>query len=465
MRILLTGATGLIGKELGKLLSEAGHELIVLTRDAAKAETELPYPAKVMEWKTLGEAIPSRALDGVEAIVNLAGEPVGDSRWTSEKKQRIRDSRVIGTRLLVDAIEKHPDAFRTLKTFVQASAIGVYSDQGNSEITEESPSGNGFMATVVKDWEAEARSLLRDERFSGLRMPVIRTGVVFSRHGGALAKMLPYFRKGLGGKLGTGQQWMSWIHIDDIANLFLFCLENPKVDGVVNGVAPEPVRNERFTIELARSIGRPVFLPVPETALKVGFGSMAATVLESARVVPRRVQEFGFKYLHPDLKGGLKHLMTPLREGQFELLSEQWVPRPPEDVFEFFGDEKNLRRLAPSFLRFEVLGKSTPRIQEGTRITYRLKLRGVPIRWITEIASWQPNRHFMDVQLSGPYRKWHHSHRLIPFAGGTLLVDLVHYKLPLGFVGEVVAGEIVGRDLKSIFDYRRKAIHGIFGKK
>jgi uncharacterized protein len=465
MRILITGATGLIGKEVGKLLAESGHEIHAVSRNPARAKMELPFPAKVFAWKGESEAFPQEALDGVDGVVHLAGEPIAENRWTEERKIRILNSRVLGTRRLVDAIAQNAGTSARLKVFVHGSAIGFYGSRGDEPLSEEASKGEGFLAEVVSDWEAEADRVAAVAQAPDLRLVKVRTGIVLSRYGGALAKMLPVFQKGLGGKLGSGQQWMSWIHIEDMARLLVFCVENEDSKGVINGTAPEPARNERFTVALARGLGRPVFLPVPEAALKIMFGEMSQALLGSQRALPERALELGFQYRHPELVPALEELGSSLKGGHHEMLAEQWVPHKPEEVFPFFCSELNLESLTPKFLNFKVMGKSTEKIEEGTLIDYRLSLHGIPMKWRTRIEQWQPNHKFVDVQLKGPYRKWHHTHEFIPFAGGTLLRDRVLYKLPMGWFGDTAGAWKVEGDVGRIFAFRRQQIDQMFGEK
>ena len=464
MRVLLTGATGLIGREVGKLLVANGHEVRVLSRDPRRAGRDLPFPAMAFEWDSESETFPSEALTGIEGVIHLAGEPIAEGRWTEDKKRKIRDSRVQGTRRLVQALlsRKETDGRTDLKAFVSGSAIGYYGDRDDETLTEASPKGEGFLADLVAEWEAQP-DLLKAALGPAVRVAKVRTGVVFTRRGGALAKMLPVFTRGVGGKLASGQQWMSWIHIEDIARLFVFCLENPGAEGVFNGTAPEPARNDRFTVALSRAVGRPVFLPVPETALKLALGEMASALLGSQRVIPQRAQELGFEFRFPELVPALEDLGGPLKDGQHELVAEQWVPKSPEEVFPYFCNERNLEELTPPFLSFKVMGKSTDAIEEGTLIDYKLKLHGVPFSWRTKIEAWQPVKKFVDTQLKGPYRKWHHTHEFQPLGGGTLLRDRVLFKLPLGILGDTLGGWKVHKDVQQIFTFRRQKIRELFG--
>jgi len=453
MRVLMSGATGLIGKEIGKRLVQSGHSVTALVRDIEKARKTLPFPAKLVKWQA-GDEVPREALEDVGGVINLAGESIAGGRWTEEQKKKILDSRILVTRALVMAAQKHG-----IKVFVSGSATGYYGNRGDDVLDETSAKGEGFLADVAAQWEEELKPL------TNARVAVVRTSVVFSRHGGALEKLFPIFEKGLAGNLGNGQQWMSWIHLDDIARLFVFALVNEDVHGVINGSSPEPVKNSHFTTELARIMGRPVFLPVPEAVLKLALGEMATSILDSQKVVPAKAEALGFKFDYPELKDALQDVAENLKSGQHEIFSEQWLPQKPEDVFPFYCDEKNLEKLTPPFLNFRVLDKSTEAIQNGTLINYRLSLHGLPFKWQTRIEDWQPNKRFVDTQLKGPYEKWYHEHDFIPLGGGTLIRDRVTYKLPLGYVGDTLAGWKVSGDVAKIFSYRRDIIDQKFGQK
>jgi uncharacterized protein (TIGR01777 family) len=459
MKILITGATGLIGNELGRRLAEAGHDLVVVTRRPESAPTELSFPASYFEWKGPTHDFPVDALTGVEGIVHLAGEPIASGRWTKERKKRIHDSRVTGTEKLVDAVLKSGIGRTTLKTFVLGTATGFYGDRADDICDESSTAGEGFLADVVRDWEAKIDPLKQTRA----RTVIVRTGVVWARHGGAIQKMLPIFQSGLGGQLSQGKQWISWIHLDDIARLFQFALENEKATGIVNGVSPEPLRNDRFTIEFARALGKPVSLPVPEPILKFVLGEMSEAVLGSQRVVSTKLPEWGFEFEHPQAVQALQDIGTPLKEGRFEYKAEQWLPRTANEVFPFFSSEKNLEKITPPFIGFRVIGKSDDTIRKGTLIDYKLKIHGVPVRWQTKIEEWDPNRSFVDSQLAGPYKEWVHRHEFIPLAGGVLLRDTILFKLPLGAAGRLLGGWKVSNDVDGIFKYRRKIIGQQFG--
>jgi uncharacterized protein (TIGR01777 family) len=451
MRVLMTGATGLIGRELGKSLAARGDTLVCLVRNAQDVATRLPFPATCFEWDHRRD-VPPAVLAGIDAIVHLAGEPVAEKRWSKAQKDLIRDTRVLGTRQLVSAALAHG---REIRAFVQGSAIGFYGDRGDAPLRANSAKGEGFLADVVEAWEAELRPLAKAR--PGVRVAVVRTGIVLARQGGALAKMLPLFRASAAGRLGSGKQWMSWIHVNDIVGLFLHALDS-RAAGILEGVAPQPVTNREFTRSLCRALGVLENAPVPSLAVRTLYGEMGGIVLESAKVEPNRTHASGFRHRFETLDAAFADLLAPLREATREKVSEQWVPQAPEAIWPYFCDERNLEELTPEFLNFEVLGKSTREIGEGTLIDYRLKLNGIPLGWQSRIDDWEPARRFVDTQVKGPYSYWRHAHEFIPLANGTLMRDVVRYRLPLGWLGSTVAGWKVESQVDRIFAYRSARI-------
>lgn len=296
MRILISGSHGFLGSALMAHLTAAGHRLTRLVRPhASKGAGGVP-------WDPAAGTIDVAELEGIDAVVHLAGESV-IGRWTPEKKARIRDSRVNGTRLLAESLGRMSSPPHT---FVCASAIGYYGDRGDDMMQEDSPAGAGFLAEVCQAWEAAAQPAAR----AGIRVVNLRTGLVLSPRGGALAKMLPPFRLGLGGRLGSGRQYMSWIAIDDWLQAVGHILQTPALRGPVNLVAPNPVTNAEFTKTLGRVLGRPTVLPVPAFAIRIGFGEMGqALFLASARVTPAALAASGFVFRYPHLEAALRHLV------------------------------------------------------------------------------------------------------------------------------------------------------------
>ncbi|MEY3284849.1 MAG: hypothetical protein RIR86_2862 [Acidobacteriota bacterium] len=301
MRILITGATGVIGKALTERLQSGGHEIRILSRRAGTNGSN-SRGVTAWRWDPERELPPAAALDGVDAVVHLAGEPVASGRWNPELKRRIRDSRVIGTRKLVEGLAAMA---RPPAVLVGASAVGYFGDRGEEQLDETAPPGLGYLSEVCQEWEAEYR---RAES-AGIRVAMVRIGVVLSREGGALEKMLLPFKLGLGGRLGSGQQWFPWIHIDDIVGLFETAILNSQLSGVLNGAAPESVTNEHFTRSLAAALHRPVFLPVPTPAIRLLVGEMAAVVLASQRVVPAVALSAGYQFRFPQIDSALRDLL------------------------------------------------------------------------------------------------------------------------------------------------------------
>jgi len=454
MKILMTGATGLIGKEIGKKLVSEGHEITVLTRNIVEAKSSLPFPAKFLAWGHYSEALPPSYFDNIDSVIHLAGESIASGRWTSKRKKQILESRVIGTRNIVEAIKS---SNKSVKQFISASAIGIYGD-GKEWVDENSSLGEDFLSVVCKKWESESHELLK----VGINVINPRIGIVLSGKGGAMDKMLPIFSLGLGAVIGNGKQWMSWIHQEDLTNMFSFFIKTPNLIGAFNAVAPNPKNNKDFSKILATALGRGLFFPVPGLMLKVALGDMSTLVIKGQKVSSKKITSKGFVFKYENLDQALLDLCAPLKSGQQEMVSEIWLPKKVSEVFPFFTDEKNLERLTPDFLNFHVVKKSTDTIQEGTLIDYRLKLRGVSLKWRTLIENWEPDKKFVDRQIKGPYRLWHHTHEFEEIAGGTLMRDRVLYKLPMGRLGQLFSGPFVKADVTKIFSFRKKTIAQIF---
>jgi len=297
MRILITGASGLIGNALTKHFDEKGHELLLASRGEPKSDREI-------EWTVDdGFAEPER-LEGLDAVIHLAGESVSALRWTDEKKAAIRNSRVDGTRSVVDALSR----LRSRpKTFISGSAVGFYGDRDDEILTESSVAGDNFLAQTSREWEAESR---RAED-AGIRTVLLRTGIVLSKDGGALATMLLPFKMGVGGVVGDGKQWMSWISLADEVLAIEFVLEHEEIRGAVNLTSPNPVTNQEFTSVLGEVLYRPTFIPLPEFAVSMLLGEMGdELLLSSTRVEPKRLIDAGFTFEYPDLKPALEHALA-----------------------------------------------------------------------------------------------------------------------------------------------------------
>ncbi|GAX78715.1 hypothetical protein CEUSTIGMA_g6153.t1 [Chlamydomonas eustigma] len=299
MSVAITGATGFVGSRLTAKLASQGHKVKVLTRDVSKAKSKLPYPGV----EVFGPADWSKAIAGATGVVNLAGEPIA-TRWTPELKSQIMTSRIGTTRKLVDALNALPEGSRP-RVFVSSSAIGYYGVSQTASFNEDStPITSDYLSQVCVQWEAAASAAPKD-----VRTVILRTGIVLAREGGALAKMLPIFQIFAGGPLGTGKQWMSWIHRDDLVELIVDTLQNTAYVGVFNATAPKPVRMAEFCSTLGALMGRPSWLPVPDFALNTLLGEGAMVVLEGQKVLPTKTQQVGFNFKYSDISTALKSVL------------------------------------------------------------------------------------------------------------------------------------------------------------
>ena len=295
MKILVSGSHGLVGKALTTSLVNAGHEIVSLVRQSAN-DSEI-------EWHPNQGKINGQQLEGFDVVVHLAGESIASGRWTEEKKRKIRESRVKGTELLSSALAR---LSQPPSTFISASAIGFYGSRGDELLTEESAPGDGFLPEVCVAWEkatgqAEAK---------GIRTIHPRFGIILDEKGGALERMLTPFRMGVGGKVGNGKQWMSWIALEDVINALRFLIDEPGSEGPVNFTAPRPVTNADFTEALGSVLSRPTLFSVPSFAARLAFGEMAdELLLSSAKVEPERLKESGYQFKHPELSSALKTIL------------------------------------------------------------------------------------------------------------------------------------------------------------
>lgn len=296
MKVAVTGASGFLGRAVVQRLLDAGHSVVALGRNPGAMAKSVPKGVAARRFDA-GQPVPADVFEGCEAIVNLAGELIGQ-RWNAKVKERIRQSRVDGTRALVKAACEA----KTVRTLISASAVGYYGARGNEPLTEISAPGSDFLAEVCRDWEQAAVGA----RGCGIRVALLRIGLVLHPEGAAFQQMLPLFKLGLGGRIGTGEQVMSWVHRDDVVALIEHVLTRPELDGAINATAPNPVTNAEFTRALGKALGRPTFLPVPTFALKAAFGEMSFAVLTGQRVLPDRATASGFAFRYPTLDDAMR---------------------------------------------------------------------------------------------------------------------------------------------------------------
>jgi uncharacterized protein (TIGR01777 family) len=301
MKILVTGSSGLVGTALASALASGGHTVCRLVRQQS-AGGEGERDGFAVAWNPATGELGGAGV-GADAVVNLAGASIADGRWTTERKALLRSSRIDTTRALVEALAKMNARPSVL---VSASAIGYYGDRGGETLTEKNHPGADFLAGLAQEWEAEA---LKAEAL-GIRVVLARFGIILAREGGALPKMILPFKIGIGGKLGSGQQWMSWVTLEDVVGILRFAIENASLRGAINVVSPQPLQNAEFTKVLAKAMRRPAFFPAPAFALRLALGEMAdALLLSSQRVLPQALEKLGYRFLHSDLSPTLKSLV------------------------------------------------------------------------------------------------------------------------------------------------------------
>ena len=300
MKALVTGGTGFVGPRLLRLLNKP----TVLTRNPERAAEKIGHLAgDVIGWDPMEGPPPPDSFDGIDCVFHLAGESVAEARWTTAQKAKIRDSRIVGTKNLVLGILQSKTV---IKTLVSSSAVGYYGDRGEEDLIESSPPANDFLADVCVGWEREA-DIAREQ---GVRVITMRTGIVLGAGGGALAKMLTPFRVGAGGPLGNGRQWMPWVHVADLARLYIHANETSSINGPMNAVAPNPVRNSEFTKALAAQLKRPAFMPAPYIGLRLVFGEFAKVLFASQKILPQVALETGFPYQFPFIKEALEDILS-----------------------------------------------------------------------------------------------------------------------------------------------------------
>ena len=450
-------------------LRRDGHEVCAWVRDEARAKGQLGAEVDLVSTGASRESL-VETLAHCDAVVNLAGESIAAGRWTHRRKEALVASRVGVTERVVDALL----AAERPRVLVSASATGFYGDRGDERLDEESGGGAGFLADLCRDWEAATTRAVE----GGVRVVSLRMGVVLGREGGALAKLLRPFRAGLGGVLGSGRQFVSWIHLHDLVEVVAAALSDERFRGPLNAVAPQPVTNRELTGALGRALDRPTRLPVPRASLRLVLGEGASALFESQRVFPKRLLEVGFRFRFPMVDDALWDLLDethveigPIGEGagapgarraRHLLRTSATLAAPVGDVFAFFSAPANLGVLTPPRMRFRI-ARQPAGMSEGTVIEYRIRIARLDLGWRTRIERWEPGRGFVDSQIAGPYRLWRHEHTFQAVPDGTKMEDVVSYAVPLGWLGLLANRLFVAPELRRIFSYRRDVIRFRFG--
>lgn len=455
-RVGVTGASGFIGTALVGALIKRGDAVLAFTRRPQSAQ--IPTGADVRQLDLMSSASATeniKAFEGLDAVVHLAGEPL-TGRWTSEKKRKIHDSRQISTRNLVAAMRacgKPPLAL------VCASGAGYYGSRGDEPLTESSPRGHDYLSQVCVDWELEAATAAE----FGVRVVLMRQGPLMGRGGGALQAMLPPFRFGAGGPLGSGAQWWPWIHLDDAIAMYLFAIDREDLNGPLNVASPDLATNARFSQALGYALRRPSLAFAPGPALKILLGEFAESLLGSQLMLPAKAQDLGFAWRHESLDQALLDLLDPGTNrvpGTTRFEAAETIPADPDRVFDFLSNAANLKALTPPSLRFNMLTPSPIEMRRGTIVEYEVKVRGLPLRWKTLITKWQPGVRFADLQIRGPYLLWRHQHDFETKRDGVAVRDTIDYALPFAPLSNI-ALPLVRSDVRRIFDYRRAALLAI----
>jgi uncharacterized protein (TIGR01777 family) len=468
MRVLVTGATGFVGRALIPRLQRDKHSVVAWVRSEARARSLLGADVDMVRTAGGFDGLVS-AIERCDAVVNLAGAPLMGGRWTAARRAVLEDSRVELTSHLVQAMTA---AKPRPGVFVSGSAVGYYGDRADEPLTDASSAGDDFLAQLCRRWEDAAQQA----EAIGLRVVRLRTGVVLGRDGGALARLLPPFALGLGGPVGSGRQYLPWIHLHDLVTIIAVALLDDRYRGPMNGVAPEQVTSRSFARALGRALHRPAMLPLPALALRAIFGESATVLLASQRVEPRVLTQLQFAFEFPtvdaaldDIVGGASVTIAPAQsrpegaaEARYELRTRAVIDAPVEDTFAFFSKAANLGQITPAAMRFSIAGQVPP-MAYGAAIDYRLRVGPLPIRWRTRIARWEPGRCFVDRQEAGPYRVWWHEHAFQADGGRTIMEDRVYYTPPLGVLGRLANRLVIAPILRKIFQYRGDVIRLRFG--
>ena len=302
MKLLITGGTGFVGTRLLDKLKDQGHELVILTRNPDKARLKGSFGATYHRWDGETEEVPSEAYVGVEGVINLMGENIAAKRWSDSQKKKLEDSRIKATKTLIAGIEQHIS--QPLKVFISASAVGYYPVNTGNLMDEKTAAGQGYLSELCVGWEEATQGLTKVERKINMRI-----GVIFGPESGALSKLLPIFKLGGGGPVGSGKMVMSWIHVEDLVKAISEFATNDKYSGTYNMVAPNPVTNKEFSTALGKALGRPSFMPAPSFMLKLVFGEMSTIILDSQKVDCANLKRDGFEFDHPEVGEALKHLV------------------------------------------------------------------------------------------------------------------------------------------------------------
>jgi len=450
--IVIAGATGFIGQELGIELVRKGYGLTVLTRDPDKYEGRLAFPCKLLAVGKDNSLEVEKEIDGAYAVINLAGQSIDTGSWTLEGKNSIYASRLGAVRNLVATIKK---VNRAPKLFLQASASGYYG-KSDDLCTEAHGPGDSFLAKVCVDLETEGQKI----ESLGTRFIAMRIGVVLG-HGGALEKINQLYAAGIGARFLGTKGHFPWVAIEDVVAAFVFMIEHAEtknIKGPVNVVGPATASLDDLHTSLTHVHGAQLAPPAPAWMVRAVAAKKAVLLFDSARVIPEALTSHGFEFSVETCDHAIKRIFAKGRKGQFRLVQKQFVRASMDQIWSFFSLPQNLEALTPPWLRFKIKSLSTETMGNGTTILYKLRLKGVPVTWKSIISEFEEKKQFKDEQLVGPYNIWEHTHKFERLGDGVLVIDDIVYSLPLGKLGTMVASWYVLKDLGQIFSYRAGAV-------
>lgn len=455
LKVLVTGATGFVGRYLCRELFRRGHDINILSRRQNVSIDSLPI--KTYQWKNTSENPPVEAFDGVDALINLMGEPIIGGIFTKSKEKRIWSSRVTSTKSISRTLTENGIK---LKSYVGASAIGAY-PYDKIKRDEHSPLGDHYLARLCQDWEKAHRAI------SCQNSSIVRIGLVLGATSPLMNKLMQSSVMRHLPRFGDGQQLMNWVHIDDLVSILVRQLESNSGQ-VINAVSPNPCTQIEFNQAIASFFSHKVWqIPVSKFLINLGAGKPGSVLTETQYIVPSTLQSNSFEFKYTDVKDALKnclslapHPRTGNMEPCFLWQTHQYLDKTPEDIWPFFSDPLNLEKITPELLHFKVLNRQV-QIEDGSTINYRLKVHQIPVTWKTLIQSYKPPHQFVDTQLKGPYRIWHHTHDFQSVRDGTIMTDTVKFQLPCLPAG-ILAYPLVSSDVAEIFEHRRSVIAKIF---
>ena len=457
MRVLVTGATGLIGCHVCRQLLSSGHQLTVVTRSRSKYNETVGLPALILEHDLMKEPLKaSPILESIDVIVHLAGENIAKSKWSKGFKQQLYDSRINTTKHLLDPFIDLKQ--KKLSLVICASGVGIYTSS-DEECDEQTPTQDdtSFFSHLCHEWE---RCVSKKCEKLSVRSIQARFGAVLARDGGMLAQLESFARSGLLGKMPGKDFWLSWVHIEDVVRALIFCIDNSEIRGAVNLTSVEPCWYSKFIYRLNQTFKKRDFLPPPKLLLSILHGELINILTRSHRVFPRKLIDQGFSFQFQDINAALTNLykdfLWPLR---FE--TSQWIPRDQRTVFDLFLSIKNLEKITPEWLNFEWIKPLPLKLNQDTELNYKISMYGLNIKSKTKITAYNPPHLFIDEQEGGLFYKWRHIHQFQSFAGGTLIIDRINYQLPYKL--HLLVGRKVQSDMKRLFDYRKQKILELLG--